>query len=74
MTEPADDVRFEQEIVPHLGAAYNLARWLTGSSADADDVVQEAAIKAFRFIKKLNSKDAKPFARGSRVLDSRKEL
>jgi RNA polymerase sigma-70 factor (ECF subfamily) len=35
--------------MPHLDAAYNLARWLSGSPSDADDVVQEAYLRAFRF-------------------------
>ena len=35
--------------MPHLDAAYNLARWLTRDAADADDVVQEAYMRAFRF-------------------------
>lgn len=41
--------RFEQIVLPHLDAAYNLARWLVGRSADADDVVQEAFLRALRF-------------------------
>ncbi len=44
---PAD--RFEKIMLPHLDAAYNLARWLSGSAADADDVVQEAYLRALRF-------------------------
>ena len=40
---------FEQEILPHLDAAYNLARWLTHNEYDAQDVVQEAFVRAFRF-------------------------
>jgi len=41
--------RFEQVVLPHLDAAYNLARWLTRSPADAEDVVQEACLRALRF-------------------------
>ncbi|SAK63959.1 RNA polymerase sigma factor [Caballeronia calidae] len=41
--------RFEATVMPHLDAAYNLARWLSGSASDADDVVQEAYLRAFRF-------------------------
>jgi RNA polymerase sigma-70 factor, ECF subfamily len=41
--------RFEQVIMPHLDAAYNLARWLTRSDSDAQDVVQEACLRAFKY-------------------------
>ncbi|HMK67716.1 MAG TPA: sigma-70 family RNA polymerase sigma factor [Stellaceae bacterium] len=41
--------RFELTIMPHLDAAYNLARWLTRSESDAEDVVQEACLRAFKY-------------------------
>jgi RNA polymerase sigma-70 factor (ECF subfamily) len=40
---------FEQAVLPHLDAAYNLARWLMRSDQDAQDTVQEACLRAFRF-------------------------
>jgi RNA polymerase sigma-70 factor, ECF subfamily len=49
MDEPTKLALFEQTIVPHLNAAYNLARWLTRNEQDAEDVVQEAYLRAFRF-------------------------
>jgi len=39
----------EQAILPHLDAAYSLARWLTASEQDAEDVLQEACLRAVRF-------------------------
>ena len=41
--------QFEQIMLPHLNAVYNLARWLTHSEHDASDVVQESYLRAFRF-------------------------
>jgi RNA polymerase sigma-70 factor (ECF subfamily) len=40
---------FEQMVMPHLDAAYNLARWLAGNDQDAQDVAQEACLRAFKF-------------------------
>ena len=42
--------RFRSVVLPHLAQAYALARWLTGDRADAEDVVQEACLRAFRGI------------------------
>jgi RNA polymerase sigma-70 factor (ECF subfamily) len=43
-------IRFQSVVMPHLSDAYALARWLTGDRADAEDVVQEACLNAFRGI------------------------
>ena len=45
-----DQARFSSVVLPHLADAYALARWLTGDRADAEDVVQEACLRAFRGI------------------------
>jgi RNA polymerase sigma-70 factor, ECF subfamily len=47
--EGRDRVRFEETVLPHLDAAFNLARWLLRSRADAEDVTQEALLRAYRF-------------------------
>src|SRR5579862_9914664 len=41
-------VRFEAQVLPHLDAAYRFARWLGHSSSDAQDIVQEAMLRAYR--------------------------
>jgi RNA polymerase sigma-70 factor (ECF subfamily) len=51
--------RFERLALPHLGAAYNLARWLLKSDADAEDAVQDAVLRAFRFFDNLRHEDGK---------------
>jgi len=40
---------FEKTVLPHLDAAYNLARWLAGNDHDAQDVAQEASLRAFKY-------------------------
>jgi RNA polymerase sigma-70 factor, ECF subfamily len=52
--------RFERVVLPHLDAAYNLARWITRNDHDAQDVVQEAVLRAFRFFEGLRG-EAKPW-------------
>ena len=51
--------RFEQAILPHLDAAYNLARWLTRNEQDAQDMVQEASLRAFKFFDGYRGGDAR---------------
>jgi RNA polymerase sigma factor (sigma-70 family) len=50
---------FERTIVPHLHAAHNLALWLTRDEQDAQDVVQEAYLRAFRFFDGFSGRDGK---------------
>ena len=51
--------QFEQVVLPHLDAAYNLARWLVRSPADAEDVVQEACLRALRFFDGFRGGDSR---------------
>jgi RNA polymerase sigma factor (sigma-70 family) len=51
--------RFEQLVLPHFDAAFNLSRWLLRSRADAEDVAQEAMLRAFRFFRGFNGGDAR---------------
>jgi len=59
MPEHGDLPNFEQDVLPHLDAAYNLARWLMRSDQDAQDVVQEAYLRAFRFFSGFQGGDAR---------------
>ena len=59
MREQSDVTRFEQAVLPHLDAAYNLARWLTRNDADAADVVQEAFLRALKFFGGFRGGDAR---------------
>ena len=52
---------FEQDALPHLDCAYNLARWLTRNDQDAQDIVQEAYLRAFRFHHHFRGGDARPW-------------
>ena len=56
--------RFETAALPHLDAAYNLARWLLRDDHSAQDAVQEAYLRAFRFFEHLRGEDARPWLLG----------
>ena len=51
--------RFEETVTAHLDAAYNFARWLTRDERNAEDVVQEACLRAFRFLDSLRGENAR---------------
>jgi len=50
---------FEEVVLPHLDAAFNYARWLTKDDADAEDVVQDAYVRALRFFASLRDENAR---------------
>jgi RNA polymerase sigma factor (sigma-70 family) len=52
---------FEQAVLPHLDSAYNLARWLTQDSHDAEDVVQDAYLRALKFFGGFHGADVRPW-------------
>jgi RNA polymerase sigma factor (sigma-70 family) len=53
---------FDEVFLPNLTEAYRLARWLTGNTSDAEDVVQDAALRAFRGIKNFGSINARAWS------------
>jgi RNA polymerase sigma-70 factor (ECF subfamily) len=55
---------FEALVLPHLNAAYNLARWLVRDSDVAEDLVQDACLRAFRYFAALHGEDARPWLLG----------
>jgi RNA polymerase sigma-70 factor (ECF subfamily) len=60
-SEAARRRRFELAALPQLDSAYNLARWITRNDADAEDVVQEAFLRAFRFFETFRGEAIRPW-------------
>lgn len=54
-----DRQRFNEAVLPHVDDALSLARWLTGNTADAEDVVQDACIRAFSAVATVRATDAR---------------
>ena len=59
--EPTTRIRFEDAVLPHLNTAYNLARWLTRNDQDAEDVVQEAYLRAWKFFDSFHGGESRPW-------------
>jgi len=57
-----DRAMFDEVFQPHMAEAYRLARWLTGNAYDAEDVVQDAALRAFRGIKSFGAVNARAWS------------
>jgi RNA polymerase sigma factor (sigma-70 family) len=55
--DTSDQARFAEVFLPHLVDAFRLARWIAGSRADAEDIVQEASMRAFKNIRGFSSGD-----------------
>ncbi len=53
---------FDEVFLPHLPEAYRLAQWLAGSASDAEDIVQEAALRAFRGIRNFGAVNARAWS------------
>lgn len=59
MASDDDRVRFGKVVLPYLSDAYSLARWIAGNRADAEDIVQEASLRAFRAIAHCHERSAR---------------
>lgn len=54
-----DSARFARVVLPYLEDAYELARWLAGNRVDAEDIIQEACLRAFRSILRFKEGNAR---------------
>lgn len=64
MLDEAKRARFERLVLPHMDAAFSLARWLTRDTAQAEEAVQEAYLRAFRFFAAFRGEEARPWLLG----------
>ncbi len=63
--DPAGADRFARLVIPHLADAYTLARWITGNGIDAEDVVQDACLRAFRAVATAGEFNARAWMLGA---------
>src|SRR4051812_7072654 len=59
MSDATKNERFQATVMPYLNSAFNLASWLTRNSQDAEDVAQEAYLRAFKFFDGFHGEDAR---------------
>ena len=64
MTASTKEERFQAMVLPYLDSAFNLARWLTRSHQDAEDIVQEAYLRAFKFFDGFHGEDGRAWLLG----------
>lgn len=64
MFDTAKRVRFERLVLPHFDAAFGLARWLTRDAVQAEEAVQEAFLKAFKYFHSFRGGEARPWILG----------
>jgi RNA polymerase sigma factor (sigma-70 family) len=59
LRQPDKQAQFEQTVLPHLNAAFNLAHWLVNNDQDAEDLVQEACLRAYKYFASYQGGDSR---------------